>query len=211
LYLSREELKTIVDEAHRFNLKVAAHATGGPAISNCIDAGVDSIEHGYDLTDEELKEMAAKQIFLVPTDEPNIPDQQKRLARAIKAGVPIAAGADWYSSRQLGEPENHVDNPMLLRGENSKIIFKSYVQAGMTPLQAIQTGTLHAGKLLRYYDMYGQVIQPGVIEPGKPADIIAVQGEVLKDIAALDKVGFVMKEGKVFFDSYSSLVPKAGN
>lgn len=205
-YLSLEELKAIVEEAHRSGIKVAAHATGGPAILNCINAGVDSIEHGYDLTDEELKKMAARQIFLVPTDEPNIPDQQKRLNRAFKAGVPIAAGADWYSNRQLGGKNSTGVNPLLLRGENSKIIFKAYVQAGMTPLQALQTGTLHAGKLLSYTDRYGHVVTPGVIEKGKPADIIAVQGDILKDIAVLDNVGFVMKEGKVFVDSYSEQI-----
>ncbi len=201
-YLSTEELKTIVDEAHRVGLKVAAHATGGKAIQNCIDAGVDSIEHGYDLTDEELKKMAAKQIFLVPTDEPNIPDQQKRLARAIGAGVPIAAGADWYSSRQPGGNNEKVTNPLLLRGQNSKIIFKAYVQAGMTPLQAIQTATVNAGKLLGYSDFIGSVIQKG-----RPADIIAVQGDLLQDIAVLDKVGFVMKEGEIYFDTYSPVKP----
>jgi imidazolonepropionase-like amidohydrolase len=204
-YMSTEELKAIVDEAHRVGIKVAAHATGGKSIMNCIDAGVDSIEHGYTLSDEELKKMAAKQIFLVPTDEPNIPDQQKRLARALKAGVPIAAGADWYTSRQPGGKEDKTENPLLLRGESSKIIFKAYVQSGMTPVQAIQTGTLNAGRLLSYYDMYGNGITPGVIEEGRPADIIAVKGEILDEIGVLDKVGFVMKEGKIFFDTYSNL------
>jgi imidazolonepropionase-like amidohydrolase len=206
IYLSKEELKTIVEEARRLGgsgIKVAAHATGGEAIGNCIAAGVHSIEHGYDLSDEELKQMAKKKIYLVPTDEPNIANQQERLARAFKAGVLIAAGADQYDVGQAGGKAAKAENSLLLRGENSKIIFKAYVQAGMSPLQAIQTATLNAGKLLSYYDMYGNTIETGVIESGKPADIIAVQGDILKDIAVLDKVGFVMKEGEVFFNSYS--------
>ena len=151
--------------------------------------------------------MAEKKIYLVPTDEPNIPNQQKRLARAFKAGVPIAAGADQYDVGQAGGRAAKAENSLLLRGENSLIIFKAYVQAGMTPLQAIQTATLNAGKLLSYYDMYGNLIETGVIESGKPADIIAVQGDVLKDIAVLDKVSFVMKEGEIFLDTYSQVKP----
>jgi imidazolonepropionase-like amidohydrolase len=207
IYLTKEELKAIVEEARNLGgsgIKVAAHATGGQAIMNCIEAGVNSIEHGYDLTDEELKKMAEKKIFLVPTDEPNIPSQQKRLQRAIKAGVPIAAGADQYDVGQAGGKAAKAENSLLFRGENSLVIFKAYVQAGMTPLHAIQTATLNAGKLLSYYDMFGNVIEAGVIENGKPADIIAVQGEILKDIALLDKVGFVMKEGEVFLNTYAT-------
>jgi imidazolonepropionase-like amidohydrolase len=202
-YVSTEELRTIVEEAHRVNLKVAAHATGGKAIGACIAAGVDSIEHGYDLTDAELKQMAAKHIYLVPTDEPNIADQQQRLARAFKAGVPIAAGSDWYTNRQPGGQPAGGENPLLLRGRSSKSIFKAYVQAGLTPLQALQTGTVNAGKLLSFLNPYGQRVTPGVLEAGRPADIIAVQGDVRKDIAVLDNIGFVMKEGQVFFDVYS--------
>jgi imidazolonepropionase-like amidohydrolase len=185
-YISTEEIKAVVDEAHRLGYKVAAHATGGKAVRNCIDAGVNSIEHGYDLSDEEIKLMAKKQIFLVPTDATESPYHQERLARAFKGGVPIAAGADIYYK-----------NEKKTRGQRSVQMFKAYVAAGLTPLQAIQAGTINAGELIGFPNRIGSAI-----EAGKPADIIAVQGDVLKDINVLDNVGFVMRDGKVYFDKY---------
>lgn len=187
LYLSLEEIKTIVDEAHRLGLKVAAHATGGQAIRNSIEAGVNSIEHAYDISDDELKMMVEKKIFLVPTDEHNVPEQQQRLARAIKAGVLIAAGSDTYSFKE-GKS----------RGQVSLNMFDAYVAAGMTPLQAIQSATINAAALTGFEDFIGFAI-----EVGRPADIIAVKGDILNNIAVLHQVGFVMKDGQVYIDKYS--------
>jgi imidazolonepropionase-like amidohydrolase len=186
LSLSYEELKAIVDEAQRLGVKVAAHATGGPAVMSCIKAGVNSIEHGYDLSDLELKMMAKMKIFLVPTDEPNIADQQKRLARAVKAGVQVAAGSDVYTAAKDS------------RGKRSLRVLEAYVMAGMSPIEAIQTATINAGELLGFSEFIGSAI-----EVGKPADIIAVQGELLADIKMLSNIGFVMKEGKIYVDRYS--------
>ena len=186
-YISTEEIKAIVDEAHRLGYKVAAHATGGKAVRNCIDAGVNSIEHGYDLSDEEIKLMAEKRIFLVPTDLASSTFHQQRLARAIKGNVLIAAGSDIYYKR-----ENQS------RGKVALGMFKGYAAAGMTPLQVIQTGTINAGELIGFSNRIGSVI-----EVGKPADIIAVKGDILKDINVLDSVGFVMRDGKVYLNKFT--------
>lgn len=204
--LSLEEMKTIVEEAHRVGKKVAAHAIGDLATRIAADAGVDSIEHGYTIPDDVLATMAKKHIFLVPTDftpegyavfaPANLtPEERKemeagttafarangaRLMRAIRAGVPIAAGSDQYYQIQ-GKT----------RGEASKYMFRAYAAAGMPPLAIVRATTLNAAELL------GLQNAVGVIEPGKLADLIAVSGDPLTDITALEKVTFVMRSGQV--------------
>jgi imidazolonepropionase-like amidohydrolase len=205
--VSLEEMKAIVEEAHRVNRKVAAHAIGDVATRIAAEAGVDSIEHAYVVPDDVLKMMAEKKIYLVPTDYPwefyvplfgatgkETPEQLKqmtdgakgfasgnnaRLARAVKAGVPIAAGSDEYYQVE-GKT----------RGEAAKLMFRAYLAAGMTPLQIIQATTVNAANLIA-----GEKAQFGVIEKGKFADIIAVAGDPLKDIGELERVKFVMKGG----------------
>ncbi len=208
--LSVEELKVIVDEAHRMNRKVAAHAIGYPATRIAVMAGVDSIEHAYFIPDDALKMMAEKKIFLVPTDYPAefylqaqpspqnaSPEQirqvtegakqfalssQKRLERAVKAGVPIAAGSDEY-----------YNVPGKTRGQSAILMFRAYAASGMSPLDIIQAATINAASLL-----VGQQAEFGSIEKGKFADLIAVPGDPLKDITELERVNFVMKAGAVF-------------
>jgi imidazolonepropionase-like amidohydrolase len=206
--VSLAELQVIVEEAHRQGKPVAAHAIGDEATRLAAQAGVDSIEHAYTIPDDVLKLMAAKHIFLVPTDYPAAfylaafpgpasatPAQRqqvekgaqafaasnnKRLARAVKAGVRIAAGSDEYY--QL---------PGRTRGQASLQMFRAYAAAGLTPLEIIRAATLNGAELLGLKD------KVGALQPGMAADLIAVDGDPLTDITALEKVRFVMKAGQV--------------
>lgn len=209
--------QAIVDEAHRAGKKVAAHAVGQQATRIAAQAGVNSIEHAYAhfeqafgvaaLPDDVLKMMAEKHIFLVPTDatlavimeKRNYPPQDRarteeamrkyveadadRLRRAVRAGVPIAAGSD-----------NYTYNSLLgrTRGETSLNVLQAYADDGMAPLEIIRAASLNAAELLGLSDRVGS------IRDGKLADIIAVKGDPLKDITALETVAFVMKSGRVY-------------
>jgi imidazolonepropionase-like amidohydrolase len=210
--VSLEEMKAIVEEAHRVHKKVAAHAIGNDATRITAEAGVDSIEHAYIVPDDVLKIIAAKKIFLVPTDYPEqlytgfipasaTPEERKemetgmkqfakgnrdRLKRAVAAGVPIAAGSDEYY--QMGK---------RTRGESSVLIYEAYRDAGMTPWQIIQAATVNGAELVGWPD------QIGAIEAGKYADIVATAGDPTQDVIELEKVKFVMKGGKVVRDDFS--------
>jgi imidazolonepropionase-like amidohydrolase len=210
--VSLEELKVIVEEAHRVNRKVSAHAIGNAATRMAAEAGVDSIEHAYTIPDDALKMMAEKKIFLVPTDFPLefyappptlTPEQQKialentkrfmgsireRLARAIKMGVRISAGSDSYYAE-----------PNMTRGQTSKLMFRAYSESGMTPLEIIRAATINNAELF-----LGERAPFGSIEAGKFADLIAVAGDPLKDVKELDHVRFVMKGGEVFKDELTT-------
>ncbi|HEY0407960.1 MAG TPA: amidohydrolase family protein [Pyrinomonadaceae bacterium] len=202
--VSLEEMRVIVEEAHRVNRKVAAHAIGDAATRIAAEAGVDSIEHAYTVPDDVLKMMAEKKIFLVPTDfpaefylPPNLTPEQRaqqletikgftnasraRLARAIRAGVRIAAGSDEY-----------YQVPGKTRGQSALLMFRAYAEAGMTPLEIIRAATINNSDLLA-----GERSLFGSIEKGKFADLIAVEGDPLKDITELERVRFVMKGGAV--------------
>jgi imidazolonepropionase-like amidohydrolase len=207
--LSPEEMKAIVEEAHRAGKKVAAHAIGDLATRTAVEAGVDSIEHAYTIPDDVLKMMAEKKIFLVPTDYPaefylslyglnsDTPAEQskqitdganqfvktngERLARAVKFGVRIAAGSDEYYQVK-GKT----------RGQASLMMFRAYLGSGMPPLEIIRAATINNAELLA-----GERAPFGTLEKGKYADIIAVPGDPLKDITELEKVSFVMKGGTV--------------
>ncbi len=190
-----EELRAIVDEAHRERKYVASHAIGLNGVENSIEAGVDSIEHGDFITDEQLEAMKQRHIWFVPTlfvgeyvaqgraaagakvwvDMVKI--SQDTFQRALKAGVRIAYGTD------AGGFPWDID---------LAVQFKRMVELGMTPAQAIRSATLDAAELLHWQD------QVGSIEPGRMADIIAVPGDPLKDISLLEHVDFVMKGGVVY-------------
>lgn len=206
--VSLAELKVIVEEAHREGRPVAAHAIGDEATRMAAEAGVNSIEHAYTVSDDVLKLMAAKKIFLVPTDYPAefyasvfpapasaTPEQRqqyqqgaeafaagnnKRLARAVKAGVRIAAGSDEY-----------YQVPGKTRGQSSLQMFRAYAAAGLPPLEIIRAATLNGAELLGLKDKIG------ALAPGMAADLIAVEGDPLADITALEQVRFVMKGGQV--------------
>ena len=187
-----EEAKAVVDEAHRIGKKVAAHAIGSDGIAAALRAGVDTIEHGDGLTDALMDDMVRRGIYWVPTltvglyvapgrggNWQKMADlQRENFGKANKRGVKIALGTDaggfdWKKVNQAKE-------------------FEYYVQYGMTPMQAIRTGTAVAAELLGWSD------KAGTIEAGTWADIVAVSGDPLKDITELQKVKFVMKAGTVY-------------
>ena len=192
------EMRVVVEEAHRQGRKVAAHATTPEGIKNAIAAGVDSIEHGHHADHGAIELMREKQLFLVPTvgviDEiadrmkaQAPPEQrsqmnallsatQQEISDARSLGVKIACGFD---ASEIG-----------LHGKNANELL-SLVKRGMPPIDAIRAATLNAAELMGWSDRVGS------IEPGKFADLIAVDGDPLTDIAALVHVRFVMKEGTI--------------
>ena len=191
--LSDEQMKAAVEVAHRAGRKVMAHAEGTAGIAAAVRAGVDSIEHGTVLDEETAQLMAERGTWLVPTletfqrgvelgltagQEPVMLEkgkailryQQPAFERALRHHVKIAFGLD--------------DEPKFTTRE-----FSALVTAGLTPLQALQTATTNAASLLG--------VDAGVLESGKLADVIAIDGDPLKDVKALERVVFVMKGGKV--------------
>lgn len=209
--LTVDELRAIVDEAHRARRKVAAHAVGDQTARDAIDAGVDSIEHGNNVSDDTLRLMAERKVFMVATDpswdlyvegesavsglytraqllqfqaqtKTFIERWRARLKRAIDLGVPVAAGSDVYY-RVAGHT----------RGDASVIkMVRSFRDAGIAPMDVIRASTVNAAELL------GWSARVGSIREGKLADIIAVHGDPLKDITTLEHVVFVMKAGHVY-------------
>jgi len=201
---TREEMKAIVEEAHRLGRKVAAHAHGAEGVIWASEAGVDSIEHGHLMNDDSIATLKKNGTYVVPTlylmdwnrenlAKRNAPDfvvrkmkevsavGQNNLKKAFAAGVKVAFGTD---------------AAVYPHGLNAHE-FAVYVRLGMTPLQAIQTATVNASDLL------GWSSKVGTLEPGKFADLIAVDGDPLKDVTTLEKVRFVMKGGEVMKNEYA--------
>jgi imidazolonepropionase-like amidohydrolase len=192
-----EEMKAIVADAHRLGRKVAAHAHGSQGILWASEAGVDSIEHGSYINDEAIAEMKKNGTYLVPTlyledwmlEKGSLPPfyHQKMLdvsavaksniKHAMQAGVKIAMGTD---------------AAVYPHGLNAHEIDVYVNQLGMTPLAALQTTTINAA------DLMGLTAKTGTLEPGKWADIIAVEKNPMDDVRVLQNVKFVMKAGKVY-------------
>ena len=198
-----EEMKAIVADAHRLGRKVAAHAHGAEGIRWAAEAGVDSIEHGSYIDDAAIAMMKEHGTYLVPTlylgdwmidnagltrlpppllakAKEVIPAARKNIAHAFASGVKVALGTD------------AAVYPHGMNGHE----FAVMVKLGLTPLQSIQAGTMNAADLLGWS---GKV---GTLEPGAWADIVAVDGNPLKDITTLERVKFVMKGGDVVKNEY---------
>ena len=198
-----EEMKAIVADAHRLGRKVAAHAHGAQGILWASEAGVDSIEHGSYIDDAAIAEMKKNGTYLVPTlylmdwffenaerigTPPDLiakgkevmPAARKNVARAFAAGVKVGFGTD---------------AAVYPHGLNAHE-FAVMVKLGLTPLQAIQAATINDADLLGWSD------KVGTIEPGKFADIVAVDGDPLQDVSTLERVKFVMKGGEVVKNQY---------
>jgi imidazolonepropionase-like amidohydrolase len=195
--LTQEEMNAIVGEAHAWGRKVAAHCHGDRAAKMAIAAGVDSIEHGSFLQPDTLQEMKKKHVFLVPTlfagywtgqhldtFPPSIAQKakaasaavQQMFKNAVKIGTPVAMGTD-------AGVEPH--------GLNAKE-FSLMVNYGMAPEQVLMAGTANGAELLGVAD------QTGTLTAGKSADIVAVPGNPLTNIAATEHPVLVMKEGKLY-------------
>lgn len=203
--LTVDEMRVIVEEAHKQKLKVAAHATTPEGIKNALAAGVDSIEHGHRADRESLETMKARGTFLVPTvgvidavfertkNDPMTPERQKRreaflegiqqaVQQAMSLGVKIASGFDAVGAEGQGKNANEL---------------VALTKRGMPPLEVIRAATVNAAELMGWQD------KVGAIEPGHYADLIAVDGDPLADISVLQHVRFVMKGGVVVKDGVS--------
>jgi imidazolonepropionase-like amidohydrolase len=194
-----EEMQAIVADAHRLGRKVAAHAHGAQGILWATEAGVDSIEHGSYMNDEDIAAMKKHGTYFVPTAylidwmqenghlSPFYAQKMKDVSavekqnaiKAIRAGVKVALGTD---------------AAVYPHGLNAHELDVYVNQFGMSPLAALQTGTINAADLMGWTD------RVGAIEPGKWADIIATEGDPLKDVRILQHVNFVMKSGVVYKD-----------
>ena len=198
-----EEMKAIVADAHRLGRKVAAHAHGAQGIRWASEAGVDSVEHASYIDDAAIAELKKNGTYLVPTlylgdwfmenaEKNRVPDfllvkakavipaARKNVAHAFASGVKVAFGTD---------------AAVYPHGLNAHE-FGVMVKLGLTPLQAIQAATVNDADLLGWSD------KVGTIEAGKWADIIAVDGDPLKDVTTLEHVKLVMKGGEVVKNEY---------
>jgi imidazolonepropionase-like amidohydrolase len=194
---SLEEMKAIVETAHALGRKVAAHAHGALGIRYAVLAGVDSVEHGSYISDAEIQLMKDHGTYLVPTvyledwlmenyrtlgftasmiEKTNLvlPIARQHLSHALQSGVKVAFGTD---------------AAVYPHGLNAHE-FATMVKMGLTPLKAIQAATVNAADLIGWSD------RVGTLEPGKFADIVAVEGDPLADVNVLENVRFVMKGGQ---------------
>lgn len=214
--LTVPELVAAIEEAHRNHLKIAVHAIGKTAIQTAIDSGADSIEHGNEATDEQLKQMRDKGIFLdlTPTSynhfllkimEPSVVlppawrshraisdarhDQlyDQLVQRVLKSGVKFAAGTDMCWFW-----------PGKTCGQASVATILNLHAAGVAALDVIRAVTTNAAEMLGWQDKIG------AIEPGKFADLVAVAGDPVTDITELERVRFIMKNGAVVRNDFAS-------
>jgi imidazolonepropionase-like amidohydrolase len=189
-----EEMKAMVDEAHRLGRRVAAHAMGWEGIDASLRAGVDSIEHGYGLDEGLMDRMVKQGVYWCPTIYVGVYVAEGRAA----AGAPIwpkmrdlEAKAFGVAVRKGVKIAYGTDAGGYAWTENQAKEFTYMVRYGMTPMQAIQSATVVAADLLERPGDFG------AIETGRFADIIAVEGDPLRDISELERVQFVMKGGEV--------------
>jgi len=193
--LTLEEIKAVTDEAHSWGHKVACHAYSGDGLQRALDGGCDSIEHGLLLSDAQIAQMKRQGTWYCPTiaiyykdwspedtaegkrDRARAADHEVSFKKALQAGLKIVYGTDVGGFSW--------DQPIAQD-------FAYMVKFGMSPLEALRSTTV------RPADMLGMTGKIGVIAPGSYADIIAVDGDPLKNIEVLGNVSFVMKDGQVY-------------
>jgi imidazolonepropionase-like amidohydrolase len=214
--ITQAEMSAIVDEAHRQHLRVAVHAITSTSIQMAIDAGVDSIEHGNGVTDEQLKTMRDKGIFLdltptfygdrftkilessivmspafrsaqVSSEDRGRHRYDSLVQRVLKSGVKFALGSDMCWFY-----------PGKTRGQATANVFAALHDSGMPPLDIIRAVTTNAAELLGWQD------RVGAVEAGKFADLVAVAADPIADITELERVRFVMKDGQVVRNDLAS-------
>jgi imidazolonepropionase-like amidohydrolase len=193
-----DELRAIVDEAHRQHHKVASHAMALNGVHNSVEAGVDSIEHGNYISEADIKIMAQKNIYYCPTIYVGEYVAQGRAAAGAKVWLDmIKVHADTFRRALDGGVKIvfGTDVGGFDWGINPAVEFPYMVKYGMTPAQAIRSATMTAAEMM---DMQGDI---GSITAGKFADLVAVKGDPLSDITLLQKVDFVMKGGEVYKSS----------
>ena len=198
-HFSTEEIKAAVDEAHHAGRTVAVHVFGGEAADNVIEAGVDSLEHGFFLTDGQLQKMKQKRIFLVGTDIPRAqldlegtsggifpppevlaPKIIDRLRRAYRMGVKMAFGTDTV-----------IEVPDKTRSDLMFDYLAVWREAGVPAQEILKCMTVNPAELMRINQ------QRGTLSPGMAADMVAMPSNPVEDIESLRKINFVMKDGKI--------------
>jgi imidazolonepropionase-like amidohydrolase len=210
--MTKAEMEAVIDTAHRHNIKVTAHSGSPIATDEAIDLGLDCVEHGYFLTPEVLHKMKEKGVWLVPTI---VVSQPTVLPFFQKIGSP-----DWYLARVASVGKQHWASLQAAIKEGVKIALGTdqfpfepndgttatireaqyYVEAGMTPLQALRAATIEPATLLGVADRLG------TIEKGKLADLLILDGDPTKEITALRTIRLVMKGGKIYRDGLNNAV-----
>jgi imidazolonepropionase-like amidohydrolase len=193
--LTVEELKAIVDEAHGWGKKVACHAYNGLGLQRALDGGCDSIEHGLEITDAQIAQMARQGTWYCPTIAPyygdwapeNTAEGKRDRKRAEVHGASVQKAAKANLKIVFGTDIGGIEWTQPMAQE-----FPYLTQFGLTPMEAILAATSRAAEML---DEKGEL---GVIAPNAYADIIAVNGDPLQDVKELGNVKFVMKGGTVF-------------
>lgn len=190
---SDDELRAITDEAHRAGLRVAAHAHGDAGIRAAIEAGIDCIEHGSLMSDATLDLMVRRGTFLVPTtylaDGMDVSHAAPELQAKAAEVFPRARETIRKAVERAARIACGTDAPAIPHGRNAKELL-ALVDRGMTPLGALRAATTVAAELI-------DVADRGRLVPGLLADIVAVPGDPLADIGAVERVCFVMKGGKI--------------
>ena len=193
--LTLEEVKAVVDETHGWGKKVACHAYNGIGLQRALDGGCDSIEHGLEITDAQIAQMARQGTWYCPTISPyygdwapaNTPGGKRDRARAAVHEASFKKALNAHLKIVFGTDIGGMPWTEPIAQE-----FQRMVGFGMAPMDAIQAATSRAAEML---DMKGEI---GVVAPGAFADIVAVSGDPLKDVRILEHVRFVMRDGAVF-------------
>jgi imidazolonepropionase-like amidohydrolase len=193
--LTVDELRAIVDETHGWQKKVACHAYNGIGLQRALDGGCDSIEHGLEISDPQIAQMARQETWYCPTISPyygdwapaDTPGGKRDRARAAVHEISFKKALQAHLRIVFGTDMGGIPWTEPIAQE-----FQRMVGLGMAPMAAIQAATSRAAEML---DMKGEI---GVVAPGAFADIVAVSGDPLRDVSVLEHVRFVMHDGSVF-------------